>query len=182
MYIEKRRSMPSEDKKRIDNEICEKMISSVTYRYADVILAYMPKEDEIDITPVLQKALDDKKKLAFPVCEPETRKMTFHFVDSLSDLQESTYGIKEPSPDKEMYTYDKYVKSSVVCVVPAIVYDKKGYRIGYGGGYYDRYLSSFKGTTLGIAYYDFILKLVPRGRFDFAVDVLLSERGIYAKK
>ena len=63
-----------------------------------------------------------------------------------------------------------------------IEFDKDNYRLGYGGGYYDRYLSSFKGTTIGLAYYDFILKSVPKGRFDFAVDVLLSERGIYAKK
>ena len=66
--------------------------------------------------------------------------------------------------------------------IPGIVYDKKGYRIGYGGGYYDRYLSSFKGTKVGVAYTDFIANSVPHGRFDLAVDVLITERGIYAKK
>ena len=182
MYIAKRREMDTEKRKALDNTICEKIIASATYRFADVILAYMPKEDEINIRPILEKALSDNKKVAFPICEPDSKKMDFHFVNSLDELTIGTYGILEPSIESEMYSYEKYTKSSVICIVPAIVYDKKGYRIGYGGGYYDRYLSSFKGTTLGLAYYDFILKSVPKGRFDFAVDVLLSERGIYAKK
>lgn len=73
-------------------------------------------------------------------------------------------------------------RKNVICIIPGIVYDKKGYRIGYGGGYYDRYLSSFKGTKVGVAYTDFIANSVPHGRFDLAVDVLITERGIYAKK
>lgn len=182
MYIAKRREMPSEEKEKLDNCICEKICASATYRYADIILAYMPKEDEIDIKPVLEKALKDNKKVGFPICEPNNKKMEFHFVKSLDELKQGYYGILEPDENNEAYSYENSVKSNVVCIVPAIVYDKKGYRVGYGGGYYDRYLSSFKGTTLGLAYYDFILKSVPKGRFDFAVDVLLSERGIYAKK
>ena len=129
MYITIRREMDSEKRKTLDNTICDKIIASATYRYADIILAYMPKEDEIDIKPILEKALSDNKKVAFPICEPDTKKMDFHFVNSLQDLSVGTYGILEPSKEFEMYSYENYPKCSVICIVPAIVYDKKGYRI-----------------------------------------------------
>lgn len=66
--------------------------------------------------------------------------------------------------------------------MPAVVYDRRGYRVGYGGGYYDRYFGKFKPTSVGVAYEEFILDSVPHGRFDISVDVVISERGIYAGK
>ena len=62
--------------------------------------------------------------------------------------------------------------------MPGLVYDKAGYRLGYGKGFYDRYLSHFSGCTLGVVYSDYILPTVPRGRFDVSVDILLTEKGV----
>ena len=67
-----------------------------------------------------------------------------------------------------------------VCIIPAIVYDKEGFRIGYGKGFYDRYLPSFSGTKIGLAYNDFIIDKVPRGKYDLSADVLITEKGITA--
>lgn len=181
-YIEKRRSLSIEEKKDLDNQVCERVIASSTYKNANVILAYMPKEDELDITSVLEKALLDGKKLALPNCDPETKNMDFYFVNSLSELSEGHYSILEPNTDNEMYDYENYKDKNIICIVPAIVYDRKGFRIGYGGGYYDRYLSTFKGLKVGVAYFNHIISEVPKGKFDFAVDVLISERGVYAKR
>ena len=69
-----------------------------------------------------------------------------------------------------------------VCFVPGLVYDKAGYRLGYGKGFYDRYLSSFTGCTIGVVYSDYILPEVPRGRFDMSVDILLTEKGVKVTK
>ena len=87
-------------------------------------------------------------------------------------------------PDLENYDLKKYEEQPepVHILVPGIAFSAGGYRLGYGKGYYDRYLSSFKGTKVGVAYTDFIANSVPHGRFDLAVDVLITERGIYAKK
>ena len=66
----------------------------------------------------------------------------------------------------------------ILMAVPGIAFDDRGYRIGYGKGFYDRFLSSFDGSSIGVAYEDFILPVVPRGRFDEKVDVLLTENGV----
>ena len=61
-----------------------------------------------------------------------------------------------------------------------LVYDKKGYRIGYGKGFYDRFLSEFKGVAIGLCYSSFCVPEVPKGRFDKHVDVIITEKGVYA--
>jgi 5-formyltetrahydrofolate cyclo-ligase len=87
----------------------------------------------------------------------------------------------EPDASLPAFTPETAESANVVCIVPAVVFDKKGYRIGYGGGYYDRYLAGFRGTKIGFAYRDFIVNSVPHGRFDLTVDVMITERGLYAK-
>ena len=62
--------------------------------------------------------------------------------------------------------------------MPGVAFDKNRNRIGYGKGFYDRYLSSFSGCKIGVIYSDYILPVVPRGRFDVSVDTLLTEKGV----
>lgn len=181
-YIGKRRDIDDATKTEKDAKVSANMIASATYRYADTLLLYMPKADEINIIPIAEAGLAAGKRVAFPRCNPDDRSMVFHFVSSLDELEKSTYGLLEPPAGFPAFDTAECEKHNVVCIVPGIVYDRKGYRIGYGGGYYDRYLSSFGGTKVGVAYSDFIANSVPHGRFDLAVDVLMTERGIYAKK
>lgn len=181
-YINKRRETEESVKSEKDARVSSNMIASATYRYADVLLLYMPRADEVDITPIAKAALEAGKRVAFPRCNPDDRSMVFYYVDSLDDFELSTYGLMEPPASFEAFDPADCEKHNVICIVPGIVYDRKGYRIGYGGGYYDRYLSAFAGTKVGVAYSDFIANSVPHGRFDLAVDVLMTERGIYAKK
>ena len=77
---------------------------------------------------------------------------------------------------------DSMETQNVLCLVPAIVYDRRGFRVGYGGGYYDRFFGVFKPASIGVAYEEFIVKSVPHGKYDISVDVVASERGIYAGK
>ena len=122
------------------------------------------------------KALEDGKRVAYPRCIPGTNKMNFHFVSSLDELEKGTFGIAEPPETNERFS--KRSSGCVVCLVPALAYDKFGYRIGYGKGFYDRYLSGFSGCTLGVVYSDYILPTVPRGRYDVSVNILLTEKGV----
>jgi 5-formyltetrahydrofolate cyclo-ligase len=142
---------------------------------------FYPKDDEIDIRPIAEAALAAGKKIAFPRCNPEDHSMVFYFVNSFDDLEPGSYNIMEPSETLPVFDKAMAETANVVCIVPAVVFDKKGFRIGYGGGYYDRYLSGFRGTKVGMAYRDFIVNSVPHGRFDLTVDVMMNERGLYAK-
>lgn len=180
-YLEKRHALTDEFRRENNEKICRNMISSATFRYADIILMYYPKDDEIDLRPIAEAALSSGKKIAFPRCNPEDHSMIFHYVNSFDELMPGSYNIMEPSEDATAFSLSETETSNVICIVPAVVFDKKGYRIGYGGGYYDRYLSGFRGTKVGMAYREFIVNSVPHGRFDLTVDVMMSERGLYAK-
>lgn len=175
-YKALRASIPPDKKAEMDKRICETFISLATYRYSSIILMYAPKGTEVNIFPIAEKALADGKKVAFPRCTPNSHNMEYHFVTSLSELTPGAYGILEPS--KTLPVYNREDLSPTACLIPAIVYDTKGYRIGYGKGYYDRYLGTFKGSKVGVVYSDCITDKLPRGRFDLSADFLVTEKGI----
>ncbi|MBQ8448496.1 MAG: 5-formyltetrahydrofolate cyclo-ligase [Clostridia bacterium] len=180
-YLAKRRGLEDAERAEKNEKICKNMLGSATFRYADIILMYYPKPDEIDIRPVAEAALAAGKKIAFPRCNPADHTMVFHYVSSLDELLPGSYNLMEPAESLPAFTPELAEKCNVACIVPAVVFDKKGFRIGYGGGYYDRYLAGFRGTKVGFAYRDFIVNSVPHGRFDLTVDVMITERGLYAK-
>jgi len=176
-YRELRRAMDKDVKAERDRRICEYATGLVSFRYAEYVLLYAATEDEIDIYDIARVALERGKKIAFPRCRKEDHTMKYHIVESLDELSPDSYGICEPPEDYPVYDPENDT-GSAICFVPGLVYDKAGFRLGYGKGFYDRFLSSFKGSSVGIVYSDFILPVVPRGRYDMKVDILLSEKGV----
>lgn len=176
-YKERRRSMDTDIRKDRDRRICEYAVGLVSFRFAEYVLLYAATEDEIDVYDVARIALERGKKIAFPRCNKENHTMKYHIVESLDQLAPDSYGIREPAADLPVYDPETDT-GSAICFVPGLVYDKAGYRLGYGKGFYDRFLSSFKGSSVGVVYSDFILPEVPRGRYDMRVDILLSEKGV----
>jgi 5-formyltetrahydrofolate cyclo-ligase len=176
-YSARRASMDPAEKKRRDDAICRAATALASFRYAEYVLLYAATENEIQIRAIAEEALARGKKIAFPRCDKEAHTMQYHIVSSLDELAQDSYGILEPPPTNPIYHPENDL-GSAVCFVPGLVYDKAGYRLGYGKGFYDRYLSHFSGCTLGVVYSDYILPTVPRGRFDVSVDILLTEKGV----
>lgn len=181
-HLERRAAIPPEVRKIKDEKICKNILSSAAFRYADVILLYYPVKGEVNILPLLEAAVNAGKKVAFPRCCTEDHTMRFHYVTSADDFEKGSYGLREPFASLPEFDLQTGYEHNVLCLVPAVVYDRKGYRIGYGGGYYDRFFGQFKPASIGVAYDEFIIKNVPHGRYDIFVDVVVSERGIYARK
>lgn len=177
LYLEKRRSMSDEERERRDRKICNLAQGLVSFRHAEVVLFYAPTQYEIDILPLAEIALSRGKQIAFPKCNTEDHSMNYHYVTDLSQLSPDAYGIREPSADAPIYDLEND-RRTAICFVPGAVYDKSGYRIGYGKGYYDRYLNQFSGCKMGVVYSDFIIDRVPRGRYDISTDILLTEKGV----
>lgn len=173
-YKQLRSDMSDEERSRRDERICNTVISLASYRFADTVLMYAPTAKEIDVTPIAKHALASGKRIAYPLCNVEEHTMVFKAVTSTDQLINGSYSIPEPPEDAETLTD----LSSSICLVPGLVFDREGYRVGYGKGYYDRFLSTYKQTKLGIVYADFILDTVPRGKYDRRVDILITERGI----
>ncbi len=115
------------------NALCRMVLQSEPYRRSKTIYGYLPFNQEVQIFPLLQKALSDGKKVALPKCFGKD--MRFILVSDLSRIQCSPFGAPEPSDDEPVASDE-----TALVIVPGLVFDRHGYRIGYGGGYYDRFL------------------------------------------
>ncbi|MBO5312465.1 MAG: 5-formyltetrahydrofolate cyclo-ligase [Clostridia bacterium] len=178
---DKRDAIPVDLHKEMDGKICNLATSLVSFKHADIILLYAPIKSEIDVMPIFEIAIERGKRVAFPRCNTEERTMKFHFVTSLDQLSPCSYGIREPGEELEVYDPEE-TQGSAVCYVPGLAFDVYGYRLGYGKGYYDKFMNRFNGCTIGVAYSDFILSSLPKGRFDKHCDVILTEKGIKSLK
>ena len=178
---DRRNAIDKDLHKSMDEGICALATSLVSFRYADIILLYAPIKSEIDVMPIFHEAIKKGKRVAFPRCNVEERTMKFHFVTSEDELSPCAYGIREPREDAPVYD-PKIETGSAVCYVPGLAFDVYGYRLGYGKGYYDKFMHTFNGCTIGVVYSDFILPTLPKGRFDKHCDVMLTEKGIKAIK
>ena len=154
-----------------DASLCEILSASPLLRRASCVAFYAAVRGEIDLAP-LAETLD---ALGIPLAYPITERggvMHFHTATP-SELVPGRYGIPEPRSDAPRAPLD----AGSVCLVPAVAFDRSGYRVGYGGGYYDRFLAGFSGITVGIADKPLDFPL-PREEHDLAVDYLLTEDGL----
>lgn len=175
-YMAKRRELDGETRRFRDRELCKNVCSMVSFRFAEYILMYAPVGEEIDVNPIAIRALEMGKRVFYPVCDAKNYTMSFGEVTSLEELSPGTYKIPEPTDARCFFQPDRDTNSAL-CLIPGVVYDREGYRIGYGKGFYDRFLTDFKGCRAGIIYSDFIVPSLPRGRFDTKADILLTEKG-----
>ncbi len=167
-----RANIDKDEKSRLDAIICENIIHSPEFSSASVILAYCPTGSEIDISPITRKAHEDGKRVAFPVCV-DKGKMIFRYCSSLDELRIGAYGIPEPSERCE----ECIPSEDAFCIVPALAMDIYGSRMGYGGGYYDRFLSGFSGS-FAVAIYDcLVFEAIPHNERDIKIDVIITEKG-----
>ena len=174
LYKARREALPPAVRASRDTALCEALAATPSYRHASTVLAYAPIGAEIDLLPLLRASLADGKRVALPRSLAGGI-MTFHYIESLEELVPGAYyGIPEPPTGSELFL----PTPATLCLVPGIVFDRGGYRIGYGGGYYDRFLRDFDGAAIGVVYHDFILPALPRGRYDLAVSALATDRGI----
>ncbi len=175
--LSKRKTLDESEKNNMDSKICRALLSLATYRYCDTVLFYYPLGGEVDVIPAIQKAWEDKKKVYLPRCSKHDKGvMDFYLVTSFEQLEKGSFGVMEPLGKTEKY--NKNIKNSnAICIMPALSYDRKGYRLGYGRGYYDRYLQGFSGMKIGIAYSQFVSKDVPHGYFDVRADIIITEKG-----
>lgn len=173
-YKQLRRDMPADMKKSRDEKIFSRLIGLDAYKNANLVLTYVSTEIEVDTKQFINRALADGKTVAVPRCIAGTRNMNFFIIKSLDDLERGTFSVLEPIPKKckKLTRFD-----GAFCVVPALVYDRGGFRLGYGKGYYDRFLSAHKKMYLaGICYCCCIATELVHGRYDISVNVLVTEK------
>lgn len=164
------RDSVGDDRMEYSQSICLGCLSINEVREAKTLLLYFAKDSEVDLSSLAQMAFAMGKTVGFPRCRDDGT-ITFHAVTSLFELEAGNFGLMEPSESAPLCDLGR----DAVCIVPAIAYDKDGYRLGYGGGYYDKFLKVFCGCSIGVAYDLLVQDKLPREEHDQKTDYIVTE-------
>ncbi|MDR2932148.1 MAG: 5-formyltetrahydrofolate cyclo-ligase [Oscillospiraceae bacterium] len=174
-YKALRASLSTEERSKKDAAIMAHVMAMPAYEQCKTFLCYVSMPREAATHHLIKAALSQKKKVAVPYCVAGTRLMRFYAIESVDELIPGSFGVLEPDPQlgKRVGEYD-----DAFCIVPGLVFDRHGYRLGYGGGYYDRFLlNDYSGVTAGICYQICTVPRIKRGRYDMACDYVVTENG-----
>ncbi|MEK4229938.1 5-formyltetrahydrofolate cyclo-ligase [Solibacillus sp. FSL H8-0538] len=136
------------------------------------IAVTMSNRPEVDTIAIIEELWRLGKRVAVPKCKPATKEMAFYEIDGFFQTERAYMDILEPRTDIAALVPKEDLD---VIIVPGIVFDHRGYRIGYGGGYYDRYLQGFSGTLISLAFNEQITECVPNECYDLPVHTILTE-------
>ena len=170
-----RQKISTKEKQKRDESITNLLIRLPSFCKCDTILLYVSVRSEISTWNLADACIRAGKQIAVPKCSGK-RHMDYYIVDSFSCLRPGMFGIPEPEPESSTLLTDF---GNSLCVVPGLVFDRYGYRLGYGGGYYDSFLTGYAGEVVGLCYSDCIYdKKLPHGRFDYRFSSFLTEKGV----
>ena len=172
-YFKEKRAQLCEDlsrKEALDAEIQTRLIISPEYRAAESVLIYMARPDEISTSLIIHAALANNKTVALPVCNAD-KSMTFRQIRDIVDLKPGSFGILEPDESCPVITPGE----SSLCVCPGLCCDMRGFRLGFGGGYYDRFLADFKGVKAALCYSDSVIPAIAADKYDVRMNVIHTD-------
>ncbi|MGQ4833551.1 MAG: 5-formyltetrahydrofolate cyclo-ligase [Candidatus Asgardarchaeia archaeon] len=176
-----RRQLSKEDALKLSHKIALNLFSLPEYKIAKVILIYIAKGNEVSTAEIIDNALKSGKRVFVPVTFPQKREMKFTelFSDWKSCLEKGVYGILEPKKDCRRFDNKIHEKADLI-IVPGIAFDVKCGRIGWGGGYYDRFLKRVSKDIpkVGLAYELQIVDEVPMTENDVRVNIIVTEKRI----
>ena len=164
-YKEKRDNIKNKVTK--DNLIYQKVINNKDILSSKTLLIYISINSEIDTIKIINYFLNTKN-IAVPKIIDNN--MYFCYVTNLNELTSGKYNIPEPTNENIVTDFD-----NAICIVPGICFDKENYRVGYGKGYYDRFLSKNKIKTIGLCYKECIVKKIDNDKYDYKIDEVITE-------
>lgn len=164
-YKEKRDNIKNKVTK--DNLIYQKVINNKDILSSKTLLIYISINSEVDTIKIINYFLY-AKNIAVPKIIDNN--MYFCYITNLNDLTPGKYNIPEPTNENIVTDFD-----NAICIVPGICYDKENYRIGYGKGYYDRFLSKNKIKTIGLCYKECMIEKIDNDKYDYKIDEVITE-------
>lgn len=169
-YKEIRKNIDEKKRQKENQKIYSEFLELDEYNSAKSVFIYVSYVDEVETIPIIEKMIADGKRVSVPLCHKESHHMSAILIDNLNCLKTGAYGILEP--DKNGTVLEK--EEIDLTVVPGLCFSEDGYRIGYGGGYYDRFLEGYKGFSVGLAFSECIVEKVPKEETDKKVDIVIS--------
>ena len=153
--------------------ICESLLQEPSIMEGKTIAMTISIFPEVNTHHIISKLWSMDKCVVVPKCNHKTKQMQFYQITNFDELVPAPMGLYEPNHLITTHVENKYID---VCIVPGIVFDQRGYRIGYGGGYYDRFLPSFNGKIISIAFDEQLVKEVPYEKHDIPIDLLITNK------
>lgn len=185
-----------EEKKRLRTEILQRMYALSEEQYttlsekiadslykqrewieAKTIGITLSMEREVNTYAIIEKAWEEGKAIVVPKCNRETRTMTFHQITGFEQLETVYMNLREPDPSM---TEEVLAEEIDLLLVPGVAFTQKGERVGYGGGYYDRYLVNYKRKTLSLVFDFQIVSHIPVEPFDKTVQKIITEKETFS--
>ncbi|WP_214820254.1 MULTISPECIES: 5-formyltetrahydrofolate cyclo-ligase [unclassified Exiguobacterium] len=155
------------NRQQVDQVIHHRLFATEIWKESQTVAVTSSLPLEIDTSPIIHEAFEAGKT----VCVPKVTEqgLTFHIIHSVDDLETGVMNILEPTTPPTTKTID-------LCLVPGRVFDRSGYRIGWGGGYYDRFLRTYEGETVSLAYSVQLVDQVPTEPHDLPVQWIVTEK------
>ena len=171
-----REALTEQERSVLDDRITQKLLATSEYAEATTVLTYVSVSSEVSTRMSIECALRDGKTVAVPRCLPG-HCLEFVAIFSLEQLVAAPFNLLEPAKELPALTEDQ--KNNSICIVPALLVDAKGYRLGYGAGFYDRFLSTYPGKKICLAYQQNLSRtMLPHTAFDVAVDLVITESDV----
>lgn len=180
--LQMRRALTAETVAEKSAAVCRNLLSLAQVRQAQVIFSYLPYGKEVSLLALHEELWSQGKRLAVPVCDA-TKKGWMEAVeltpDAMANLRTAALGVREPCDGVVLDA-----EAIDLVLVPGVVFDRDGNRMGHGMGYYDRYLPRLgaHAETIGIGYeFQVVDRLIPHP-WDYVLDGICTEKGFYASR
>ena len=176
--LQKRNELTKEYRTQANDEIYKRLITLESYRRAKVILSYVSYKSEVDTKKILEMAFKDGKTVAVPKVLERNGRMEFYEIQSLQELEVGYQGIEEPNIVGKSPIEPEAMREHWLMIMPGAAFDSQGNRIGYGGGFYDRYLHRHPDVmeTIAICYEIQMVEKIPTQAFDVRTDRIITEQ------
>ncbi len=176
-YLDLRDELTPQTVERKSLEIVQTVMGLQEYTGAQVLASYIAKDNEVQTQFLIKKALGAGKKVLVPVTQRKSRELLFSEIPSLYAVSTGAFGILEPKPaDRKL----RHITTADIIIVPGIVWDANGHRLGWGRGYFDGALSKVRkdALSIGLAFDLQLVEKVPREQFDLPVNMIVTESGV----
>lgn len=172
--LEKRKALQKEQKAKWDKIISRAICESEHFENAEQILVFSSNENEFDTRYIIERCRLSYKRVYYPRCIDKEGNMEFFKVDSVGDLTHGSFNILEPKEYCKKYVPQK----NDLVIVPCLSADRMGNRIGYGKGYYDRFLKDFNGVSVCPCYDEMLSDTLPTDDYDMKINIIVTDKEV----
>lgn len=172
--LQKRKGIDKELKAKWDIEISKGICNLDCFKNAKQVLVFSSTEYEFDTRYIIERCREQRKRVFYPVCIDKNGNMKFLKVDSIGDLQLGKFGILEPKNTCKPFSPTQFD----IIIVPNLSVDKSKNRIGYGKGYYDRFLKNFIGISICPCYETMLTDTIPIDELDEKVQIIVTNKEV----